>query len=890
MTDSYGSSRRARGGLTSCSRCQGVVPTTETRDVSGSALCEACARRVGAPASSTPPSSTSPPHAASAPAGRAFSAPAPIAGAPSAATVPPPPPVHAAPPVARERMPPPPGPRPFVPGAVAGGAPTIGGARAVTSPLSGSSAPAPFLSAGPPPRAPTPPAPAFAPPPAAPPVSVAAAPSPAPFAPPRAAGAAAAAAAAAPVASAPSSAPPLPAFGTPAFGAPVSSTPAIERPVAEGSRIVQTPRFRAGASDAGTLFSAQVETPKAPTLRDARVHMGGAPAATQTDAFAEYAALRQRIDAGEDTLEVRRRAAEIAAHLNFTLEALEHYERCAALDPSDLRMQMVLENVRRSAGVLTARDDAPTPQAEGRVAKESAPFWERLGDVLAWPLRGNGKGVLLVGGACFGVLQVLGAFNVYGWLIGIGLWGYIASYFFSVINVSARGRTSPPDLPESGYLLETYVFPFFTFLSCGVIAYLPFLLSLYVAAKGWLPPALVVAVAVLTFVLGAFVFPMVLLVCTMYQSLSEAANPGNVFGSIGRVLPDYLACYVALAVVWTACGVAHAALWFGFYLTLGAPTPDAVLSFDGVRVLSWLLYTLVSWPLFLYCWMLQGHLLGSLYAQGLQRLAWFVRPTDATLRARKMSTALWCGAGAAALLMCGVVWGAATLLRANGGRFGATAMLETCPVRNGSSLTYFWEHTDGGAGLTTYTFLGLPDGTLRVKAVTRWPDRSLPPTSDDVGVFDPASGAWLSAPRMGDGGGTIEGYPAEHVPFYGPKRASVGSTFVDDWPVRANVRWQDAWQAWKVTHPRTTAELYFDAASGVLVGRRMGGVGFVSTQWLVAAQNVPGVTPGPAPTYDFGDLSSGAPADGGASEATDDLLPTYGPSDDGGFDRYLEGR
>lgn len=675
--------------------------------------------------------------------------------------------------------------------------------------------------------------------------------------------------AAAPAASGPPSAgpavpPPVP-FAAPA---PTAAGPRLEAPVAAGSKVFQTPRFQPG--NAAAAFAAQnaaqpggsavvTGTPKPPTLSNARMISGGSVASNQEQAFQEYSSLRQRIDAGEDTIETRKRAAELASRLNLGYEAVEHYERWAALDPNDVRVAMLLENVRRSVGLLPDGKAAPPPpEPSGRALTESAPFWEEIGDVVAWPFRGNGPAVLLVGGVCFGLAQVVGAFNIYGWIVSIGLWGYICSYLFSVINVSAAGRKSPPELPESADLLESYVFPFFAFLACGVVSYAPFLVGLYAWGKGWLPDVVAPILSLGLFALGAFVFPMTLMVRGMFQSLGEAARPAMVLGSIGRILPDYIACYVALAVLWTLCAVAHGVMWFGCFLTLGAPTPDAVLEFDGMRVLSWLVYTVVSWPAFLYSWMLQGHLLGRLYRQGLQRLAWFVKPTDATRRARKMSAVLWVCAGGAAVLVCGVAWAGSKLIDLRSGGLAAGSLLEKCPLKDGSRLTYFWDHTDGGAGLTEYTFHTAPGGGLRVKATTRFAGRANEPMTEEVGTFDPATGLWTEAMRLGNDGGTIEGAPGEHVPFYGPKRSAVGSTFVDDWVVRESVRWQGAWTSWKLIHPRTTAEFYFDSNTGLLVGRRMPGIGWTSTSWLVGAQNVPGARPGPAPPYDFSGASDGA--------------------------------
>jgi hypothetical protein len=614
------------------------------------------------------------------------------------------------------------------------------------------------------------------------------------------------------------------------------------------------PQNAAGGAGLGAPAAPGVEAPVGRAV-------GIAPQATATgggqDLLAEYAELRRRIAADEDTLPVHRRAGEIASRAGLPIEAIEHYQRCVELNPTDDRLHATLENVRRAAGTADRGVAAP-PEPERKVAEEAPPFWNDLGSVFAYPLQGNGRAVLLVGGAFLGIGQLLGAINTFGVAVSVMIFGYCACWLFDVINATGADKKAPPEMPEFASLLETYVFPLFSLVACGLVGFAPFVLSLFMVGWGWLPDGVSLVLPLICFAVGMFTMPMTLLLRAMYQSWSEPLNPSLVLGSIGRVLPDYVALYVALCVAWVLYGVATVALFLVFTLTLGRPSPDAVLNVDLVRIVSWVLYTLVSWPLFLYTWSVQGHLLGRLYRQGMRRLGWFVHGTTEHRAARRFTATLGVGALAATAMLCLGAWGATRAWTFVGGSANAASLMAKCPMKPGSRLTYFWETTDGGGRLTTYCFEGLPDGKLRVTATVRTTENpEFPSTAEELGVMDPANGVFTSVGPAFGAGGDFEGRKGEHVAFYGPVRTSIGSTFVNAWPVRGADRWMDAWNAWKVDAvdpQRASADHFYDQKSGVLVGRFFAGVGFQTKTWLVAVRDVAGATAGPPPSYPFGSL------------------------------------
>ena len=178
---------------------------------------------------------------------------------------------------------------------------------------------------------------------------------------------------------------------------------------------------------------------------------------------------------------------------------------------------------------------------------------------------------------------------------------------------------------------------------------------------------------------------------------------------------DALGLKLHATVTIATCGVC--------WLVLGQPTVDAVLHFEPIRILSWTVFAVVSCPLFVFTWMVQGHVIGRLYRQGLRRLAWFV-PASAPVRERRtMSPAILVSAIAATAFICAAGWGAHRGVAALVASRNTVVVVEKCPFRGGSRLTYCWERSDGGGGLTTYAFDPLPGGKLKVTVSVRLSNR-----------------------------------------------------------------------------------------------------------------------------------------------------------------------
>jgi hypothetical protein len=381
-------------------------------------------------------------------------------------------------------------------------------------------------------------------------------------------------------------------------------------------------------------------------------------------------------------------------------------------------------------------------------------------------------------------------------------------------------------------VIDSCVLPLFSMLGCVLFSFAPTIVLGVLTLQGTLPPGAGGLVTLISIVPCAFVYPMSLTVRALMQSTGEAMTPARVYGSIGRILPDYLVAFVCLSALWFAWVIARIALLFAVSMAFGRPGADAVINLDYLRIVGWLVYTALVWPMLLYAWCVQGHLLGCLYRQSYKRLAWFVPAGPETARARRMSGVYALAGAGGAVLLLGGGWATMAMWRSASEVSSSRA---DSPIAAGATLTYFWENTDGPAGLATYRFAPLKDGLVQVNAeFARTGEWGVSRTTGVAAVMDAKSGAVSRGDGEETGFGLRE-MPGRHTRFFGPRRASVNSSYVNEWPVRAETRFKDTWDCWVVVDPETTAELYYDKATGVLVGRRFSGIGYTVTEWLSGA-------------------------------------------------------
>jgi len=565
--------------------------------------------------------------------------------------------------------------------------------------------------------------------------------------------------------------------------------------------------------------------------------------------MAKYAELRQASDADPRNVALRLDAARVAETLGLTVEAVEHLRAAVEEQPNHLEAAARYKALRREMEAAERRDAGEYAPPPRRPHRDDPPFWNDLGNVLAYPLRGRGKTVLMAGAIFFAIAELTSALSMIGGIVMLFIWGYVVGYLFDVIGSTGAGKDQPPELPEVASFLDSMLFPAVTYATISLFAFLPCIVVVALGATlgiGALPTMLL---GLLAFAAGCFAFPMCLMVRGLMQDWKPAVNPIVVFGAIARVLPDYLAAFVALAVMWSAYVLAIGVTMVVVTLVFGPPTADAVLNVAPMRILGWIVMAFISWPMLLYCITLEGHILGRVYRQGATRLGWFVQRGTASRPSAKPGAMLWIAALGACLLFGAVGFGALKLYSQTSGRGTFTA--PRFPAPRGGQLTYYWESTDGPAGLVTYEFQPQPDGTVTVTIVTRRPEE--PPEEAyraPVGTVNTTTAMWISAEPVFVGDERLPIAADMDVMLYGPLEGNVGSPYVAGWSVKELTTWQNQWDVYRVIDDMS-GDVFYDTRTGVLVGRRWNGVGVQVEEWLVSHDGIPGLGACPPPNRRF---------------------------------------
>jgi hypothetical protein len=180
-------------------------------------------------------------------------------------------------------------------------------------------------------------------------------------------------------------------------------------------------------------------------------------------------------------------------------------------------------------------------------------FSALLADAFAYPFRGSGVSLLLVGGAFFGFIDLLSR----SWRKGIfflifGL-GYLSAFLFKIVATSAAGERELPGWPEFTDLWDSVGLPFLQmaapWVACLAPAALPFIFL------GWTPTALAAALAIAGVL--SFYLPMAVLAIAVNDSVG-AMHPGVVLPAIRAVFGPYFVIWVLFAAIGFLSGVVQA--------------------------------------------------------------------------------------------------------------------------------------------------------------------------------------------------------------------------------------------------------------------------------------------------------------------------------------------
>ena len=241
-------------------------------------------------------------------------------------------------------------------------------------------------------------------------------------------------------------------------------------------------------------------------------------------------------------------------------------------------------------------------------AKPRGRFYRLLPGAMAYPFRGLGWAVIVMGAVCFAAADFVASLSVHpGFslpqvllrlILTFAAAGYLAAFMLKVLASSAGGDDLPPDWPDLTSPWREFLKPLLLAEGAVVLAFGPAAALVWPevrAAFGW--PATPAGWAALTW--AVLYLPMALIGASLYESFA-GLNPLLVTAGVVRTSP----AYVAAAAMFFLCYAAS------FVLQRFASAVPLVGS-------------VVAWAVSLYFLMAEMRVLGLLYRTHARRLGWF---------------------------------------------------------------------------------------------------------------------------------------------------------------------------------------------------------------------------------------------------------------------------
>ncbi len=263
--------------------------------------------------------------------------------------------------------------------------------------------------------------------------------------------------------------------------------------------------------------------------------------------------------------------------------------------------------------------------------KPVQPFWERIPEILRFPLDDDGWmrilaigafAVLLLGLGKLGMV-VGGLFGFFGSLMLFGIYyGIVYSYFYKVISRSEAGDLTAPDWSSFGGPDGGFFFPVTQFFLTSLVVFMPmlifFMLSLAFVGFNtttWVAflfsPLGIVILAILGLA-GLAILPMGLLLLGVFRTVMNAWNPFIIVGQIMKIPKEYTAALGFMILMMVAYIIVKVIFEF---IMVG-------LSMDAM-ILPWLVRIFVESTLLFYFLVVFGHLLGYMAYQCRYELGWW---------------------------------------------------------------------------------------------------------------------------------------------------------------------------------------------------------------------------------------------------------------------------
>ncbi|MBI2901162.1 MAG: DUF4013 domain-containing protein [Planctomycetes bacterium] len=324
---------------------------------------------------------------------------------------------------------------------------------------------------------------------------------------------------------------------------------------------------------------------------------------------AKFGELYQQIAQSPNDPDLRVKLAYVSLDLGRRNEAINAFVRALQIDPSLAFIRARLQSIC-----------TPDELKMYRVPEDVVPFWQDLPGLFAYPVRGNGLGILIVGSVFFAIAGFVSNWGgVWGWAAGLITTGYLAAYYVNVIKTSGVGQKSPPDWPDLSHPADMVGFGI-QWILAGAAAFFPaILITLFVLPEMY--NVLGFALLGMSALLGIFVYPMAILTTALYGSVGAAFNYPFVVNSIMRIMREYVMAWVCLLVL----AIAVTLLFLlGMALNIGAALAGGTIGGELIGVvILFLLYQLIVAAVSLYGYMVFCRLLGQVYYFSQRKLGWF---------------------------------------------------------------------------------------------------------------------------------------------------------------------------------------------------------------------------------------------------------------------------
>lgn len=158
-----------------------------------------------------------------------------------------------------------------------------------------------------------------------------------------------------------------------------------------------------------------------------------------------------------------------------------------------------------------------------------------LMDALTYPIRGNGRYLMVTGAVLMALFNLASGAIIVGGIASLFAAAYMNAYYFDIVESTVSGRDEAPDWPDASDLLSDFVLPFLRMWFALLVSFGPLLLQLFLSddSSEWGVGNL------LLLGVGAVYFPMAILNIIISNEWS-AALPQHVVPRIIKSMPGYL--------------------------------------------------------------------------------------------------------------------------------------------------------------------------------------------------------------------------------------------------------------------------------------------------------------------------------------------------------------